>query len=156
MARHVRKPLLAIVPIALVVVLGIVLLPGGSARKAAAGPSCNNPADSALNQYCDSVPGSTGAHTPRAGQQAVAAVLSPSLVRRIRLQHGLAGHALLTLPAPGRRHHLGPAVQSASVGGLSAPMIIVLAALGVALGAMTVATRAWPGRRSKTEPPRHG
>jgi hypothetical protein len=155
MARRVRKPLLAIVPIALVVVLGIVLLPGGSISKRAAGPGCNNPADSALNQYCDSIPGSTGAHTPRAGQQAVAAVLSPRLVGRIRHTHGLAGRALLSLPAPGRRHHFGPVVQSASVGGLLAPMIIVLAGLGIALGAMTVATRIRTSRLSKTEPPRN-
>lgn len=154
MARRVRKPLLAILPIVLVVVLGIVLLPGGTARNPAAGPGCNNPSDSALNQYCDPVPGSTGAHAPRAGQEALAAVLPTQLVNRIRRTGGPAGEArrsLLSLPAPGPRRPLQSKVSAASVETLSESMVIVLVSLAVALGAAAFG-RAHAGRGYRGRP----
>lgn len=138
MARRVRKSLLAIVPIALIAVLLVVLLSGLSGSSTHHGPGCNNPADSALNQYCDSVPAGTGAQEPRAGEAALALRLSPRLVSRI--EHGsgstgLARRELLRLPAPGRRRPLLPTggTQQASVTGLSSPMIVVLIVLGVLL-----------------------
>src|SRR5579884_2398139 len=104
MARRLRKPLLAGVPIALVVVLVIVLLSGSASRRA--GPGCNNPSDSALNQYCDAIPAVTGQQIPHLGQPALRLSLAPALIRRIEHHAGLAGYrstALLTLPAPGPR-----------------------------------------------------
>jgi hypothetical protein len=147
MARRVRKPLLASVPIALVVVLVIVLLSGASPRRTA-GPGCNNPADSALNQYCDAIPAVTGLQTPKPGQPALELRLSPALVRRIENHAGLAGNpslALLTLPSPGSSHRLRPSPVAASVVSLSAPMLIVLGILGAVLAASTLLVRG--GRR---------
>lgn len=154
MARRLRKPLLAGVPIALVVVLVIVLLSGSSPRRA--GPGCNNPADSALNQYCDAIPAVTGQQIPQAGQPALRLRLAPALVRRIEHHAGLAGYrstALLTLPAPGPRSRLRSSPVAASVASLSAPMIIVLAILGVLLAASALLLRG--GRRGRRRPADH-
>jgi hypothetical protein len=138
MARRIRKPLLATLPIALVVLLGIVLLPGSPARKSTPGPGCNNPSDSALNQYCDPVPASTGAHAPHVGQEALAAVLPAQLVNRIRRMRGGARRSLLSLPAPGPRHALRGETRAASVASLSTSMIVVLVALTVALAGLAL------------------
>jgi hypothetical protein len=151
MARRGRKPLLASVPVALVVVLVIVLLSGSSQRRAA-GPGCNNPADSALNQYCDAVPAVTGLQTPEPGQPALRLRLSPALVSRIEHHAGLAGNpsaALLTLPAPGPSHHLRTGPVRADVGSLSAPMLTVLGILGAVLIGGALAAR---GRRRANRP----
>ena len=150
MARRLRKPLLAIVPLALVVVVLIVLLTGSPSPRR--GPGCDNPVASALNQYCDAVPAGTGAQAPRKGEPALALRLSPRLVSRIRHARGRSGQsrrALLTLPAPGARHRLrsGVSTSDASVGAISGSMMAVLAVLGVLLlGAAAVRWRVRAGR----------
>lgn len=144
MARHVRKPLLAIVPIALVVVLVIVLLSDAPTHRSA-GPGCNNPADSALNQYCDAIPAGTGVQTPKAGEPALALRLPRRLLSRI--QHS-GRRALLSLPAPGAAHSLRASrtTQEASVSALSWPMIAVLIVLAAILAGGAFAVR-WRRRR---------
>lgn len=155
MARRVRKPLLASVPIALVVVLVIVLLSGVSPRRV--GPGCNNPADSALNQYCDAIPAVTGQQIPHPGQPALRLRLAPALVRRIEHHAGLAGYrsaALLTLPAPGPRRRLRTSPVAASIASLSAPMIIVLGVLGAVLAGGALLARGGR-RRGRRRPANH-
>ncbi len=96
-------------------------------------PGCANPADSALNQYCDVMPSATGAHQPKAGDTAAAAALPPQIVRQI--EQGPRGvRALLHVPAArkaptGGRSALASHVSKASAAGLPGWLIGLLAAL---------------------------
>jgi hypothetical protein len=110
-------------------------------------PGCVNPADSALNQYCETIPSATGGQTPSVGAPAVASTLTPKLVRRIEAARGLQ-RALLRLPAPASaRHHasrpsrplLPVRAAVTSVWSLSLGLILVLVALAMALTATAAA-----------------
>lgn len=150
MIRRVRTPLLVVAPVALVVVLLIVLLSGLSQRSL---PGCANPSDSALNQYCDPVPASTGAYAPQVGEAALATVLPRRVIDRIvasRSRYRDDRLALLRLPAPATRTPIKASAptRTASVGSLSAPMIAVLAALSLVL-VVAAAGRGWRARRMR-------
>lgn len=150
MIRRLRTPLLAITPLALVVVLLIALLPGQSTRSL---PGCDNPDVSALNQYCDPVPASTGPRAPQAGQPALEIELGKRVVDRIERSKGamrLARLALLKLPASAPRYRTGSdlRVQTAGIAAFSAPLIAALAGLTLAFVGGALAKRWWP-RRSR-------
>lgn len=154
----------------ILVFLLIVLAVGISSASAAATtlPGCNNPADSAFNQYCDSVPSATGSQRPQAGAPALGTALPSRTVRQIgRAQGGKVGsahagpngraaadharvpHALLTLPAPGRRHALS--TNRASIpSAWSLPLWMILVLVAVALALLGIAVVRWRTRRSGT------
>jgi hypothetical protein len=101
-------------------------------------PGCANPADSALNQYCDSVPTSVGPKPPWAGSPSLATSL-PQRVRRLLWasaeRRRLA--ALTTLPAPVTPARVTVPAPSASLWSLALWMILLLAA--IALGVVAAA-----------------
>ncbi len=132
--------------------IGIVLAIPASAG-AAFLPGCANPADSALNQYCDAVPTTHGAQPPRAGGPALAGVLPPT-VRRELLRSGgttpaaaAARRRLLTLPAPARAANTTSPLSEGRIDAWSLRwwMIAVLAA--IALGLLALAGERY--RRSR-------
>lgn len=144
MARHLRTSLVA------VLVLAATGIWAGTALGAIA-PGCANPVNSALNQYCDSIPSSTGSQSPHAGTPSVAATLPRAALIRIdnagpRSAGGRARarhrHALLSLPAAGPRAPLS-AARADITGGAMLPvwLIVTLIALALAMIAATVFAR---------------
>jgi hypothetical protein len=105
-------------------------------------PGCTNPAEPALNQYCDSVPSATGPQTPgpggpvlstpgrqpgasvgqgaagtsRVGAGSTATVSGASIGSNQRKTAGQAGERLRALPAPAT-HHVVLNSGAPSVGG---------------------------------------
>lgn len=130
----------------LLLLVGSSISAGGAA--AATIPGCANPADSALNQYCETIPGSSGPHHPQAGAPAVARTLPASTLRRLetaiaQTQNRVARHArrkLLSLPAP-TVHHPLPVRQAHISTGSPIPwwLIALLIALAVAMTGLAVA-----------------
>jgi hypothetical protein len=149
MARHLRTSLVVIL------VLAGSVIPA-SATRAAIAPGCANPVDSALNQYCDSIPSASGPHSPTAGTPSVATTLPRAAVARINGADSRSGgtrgghararkrarRALLSLPAPGPRAALSD-TRAAITGGWLLPLwlTLVLIGLAVAMIAATVGTR---------------
>lgn len=131
----------------------------GSPAGAASISGCTNPADSALNQYCEVIPSATGGQTPSGGSPGLGSTLSSATLKQI--EHGSRGKAraasaLVALPpaiqlrrsaAVGR----GP-VAAASASSLPVWLYISLAALLLAMlgGALG---RGWRRRRGG---PGHG
>ena len=82
-----------------------LLLPlviGASPALAAFVPGCANPADSALNQYCETIPGGGGAQPPHAGTPGLSSTLGAKVAKGIAHStgpHAQARQALLGLPA---------------------------------------------------------
>jgi hypothetical protein len=114
----------------------------GLAQLARANPvtSCDNPADSALNQYCETVPSTGGGQRPTSGTPALGSSLPAPIVRQIvtpAAGHRARHRRLLTIPAPTR--HLKAAASSrqtvAATAGLSTWTIVIVAALALALAA---------------------
>lgn len=113
--------------------------------------ACTGGQISAIDQYCETIPAATGPHAPQAGSPALAAVISPRLVRRIA-----AGpyKALLNLPSSGaarhsRRHQAlttRPQPQQASEQSLSTPSVPLVAILAL-LAALLVVLAALRRRR---------
>jgi hypothetical protein len=140
-------------------ILAAVLI-GASCTPAAAHfvPGCANPADSALNQYCDTVPNAKGPQVPKPGTPAVATALPARLVRGVahgRGQQAQARRRLLGLPAGPRapiRVAFGSSDSSGISSGLPPWLILALAALALAL----IATRIRHRRRRGSSPPMSG
>lgn len=126
--------------IAVLVAMGITTTPA----LAAFVPGCANPADSALNQYCDTIPAATGALTPRPGIPAVARDLRARVVHR--LAQSQKRRELLLLPAP---TYGGGAGSQATVASLTLPLWVILA-----LAAATAALigTAFAARRRRAGP----
>jgi hypothetical protein len=131
--------------IAVVVVsLGAVWLPSATAATV---PGCADPADSALNQYCETIPAPAGGQTPRLGLPSLAATLPARVTRQLEAGSD-ARRALLTLPAPEHRRPTAPtrAISTATTSTL--PLWLMLALIGLALGLIGVAATRWRrGRR---------
>lgn len=117
-------------------------------------PGCVNPADSALNQYCETIPAASGGQTPHVGTPALATQLPARVVRGIardtRGSHPGTRRALLSLPASGRSARGKPIAAKASSSSLPLWLILVLA--GTALALTTTALAGWL-RRRRAEPP---
>ncbi len=153
------------------VVLPIVLGLGISSARAAATtlPGCDNPADSAFNQYCDSIPSATGPRRPQAGAPALGAALPIQTARHIAGAPGQAkrfagrghtatgrrhrtpdGRALLALPAAGRHRALTTSkAATPGIWSLSLWMILILAALALALIGVAIARRRMQPRETR-------
>lgn len=148
MARRLRTTILVVVALA----LGL----SASAASAAFLPGCANPADSALSQYCDTIPTPAGAERPQAGGAALATTLAPRIAGQIVAPAGTRTRArrrLLTLPAAGRLHSaatpgpLGAGVTT-SPWTLSPGLVGILIVLALGLGLLT-RTR-WRRQRAGT------
>jgi len=120
---------------------------GSSPAGAAYVPGCANPADSALNQYCETIPAASGAHPPQVGAPALATALPSRIVRQ--LERGPAARqALLRLPAAHRipkRANTTPnsptRIAKASASTLPLWLILLLAGLALLMLAAAVARR---------------
>lgn len=164
MNKRFRTIILAVLPIA----LGASISSAGGTAAAATLPGCNNPADSAFNQYCDSIPSPTGPQRPQAGARSLGATLPSRAARQIagtekqqisgRPRQRVSGakerrrrarRALLTLPAPGPRHALSTSRATVtSPWSLSLWMILILVAVAAAL--LAVALARWRKHRPGT------
>ncbi|MGI8558129.1 MAG: hypothetical protein ACR2ND_07445 [Solirubrobacteraceae bacterium] len=162
MPRHPRPVILV------VLVLAGSSLPVSGALAAIA-PGCANPVNSALNQYCDTIPGPTGATAPKAGSPSLATALPRRVLTRIEgagtpaggrsgvVTHTRSGiprqtrhsrkraqarrRALLSLPAPGPRTPLSNSLAFTEGSLIPLWLMLVLVGLAVALTATTVAIR---------------
>jgi hypothetical protein len=128
-----------------------VLLPAGGAR--AAGASCVGSA-SAINQYCEDVPGAGGSQPLGPGSPTLGPTLPRRTIRRVVRVSG--GRWLLALPAAtvkpggqaervlGARGSTNPAGRSPSAPSLSSlalPVILVMLGIAAALGLLAFARR---------------
>jgi hypothetical protein len=136
----------------LVLVTGV----GADVAIARAPAGCLDPADSALNQYCETYPAASGGQMPQVGTPALAKTLPPQVVARIGTGSGPAAHArrqLLSLPAAERApKRPGNGLARASASTLPVWLILVLIALAVAL----VTGAAQRHRRARSPGPRGG
>lgn len=136
MAKRPLTTILVVVALALVA-LGL----GASAASAAFLPGCANPADSALNQYCETIPTPTGGQRPQAGGSALVTTLAPQIAGKIIAPAGArtpARRRLLTLPAAGQHQSISDAGPSSaaittSPSALAPGLILALILLAVAL-----------------------
>jgi hypothetical protein len=134
----------------------VALVGGAFATPAAASlaPGCANPTDTALNQYCDSLPTATGAQPPKAGARGVGTSLSPQVVQRIeRGQTTTPAQAkvrrkLLALPAA--QNHPKPPAGGGQFGQTQSsglPLWVILLMVAVALALVGTAAARWRRRR---------
>jgi hypothetical protein len=114
-----------------------------------------SPTVSALNQYCEDIPGARGGSTPVPGQPSVATSLAPRTVAKLSKSPAHSKRAeLLGLPAAAQRVPIRVQQSSASIAAASASapwlIIAILAAtlLGVGLLAAALATQ----RRGRMAP----
>lgn len=119
---------------------------------AATVPGCTNPADSALNQYCETIPSAAGAQTPRPGLPALAVRLPFRLAKQVASDAGARSRrGLLILPGPAaalhRHNGSSPAISVASTSSVPVWLIVVLIAVALTLGA--VATARWRTRHGR-------
>ena len=126
-------------------ILAAVLI-GASSTPAAARfvPGCANHADSALNQYCETLPNAKGPQVPKPGTSALATALPARLAHGIAQGRGKQARArreLLRLPAAPRTP-VRVAFGGADTGSaLPLWLIVALASLALALIAAAMARR---------------
>ena len=146
-------------------VLVIAALLAGPATAAFANPVtvCDNPADSALNQYCETIPSTGGAQTP-GGARSLSVVLPRALVARILTRGTRTGAssstageshrdrrsaaALLTLPAPTRYRASPTAPTVAATQPISVWIVAIVGVMAVMLAGGAAVSR----RRSRNDP----
>jgi hypothetical protein len=132
----------------LVVLLFSALAP--MAASAATVPGCTNPAESALNQYCETVPSPGGGQTPSSGLPSLATTLPARVDKQLTSGRGARSRrALLAVPAPAsHRVNLSfPAISTAATSTFPIWLIIVLIAAALTLGG--VAAARWRRHRSR-------
>jgi hypothetical protein len=125
-----------------------------STSAAATAPGCINPGDSALNQYCETIPAPAGGQTPRLGLPALAATLPTPVAKQLASAKG-ARRALATLPAPQhprRAPSSRPAVAVSTATTSTLPLWLILALVAVALTSIGAAAARWRRRRSGDPP----
>lgn len=106
-----RRSRLALLPA--LVAAAILTFPAIARAASAPGSSCVAGAPSAVNQYCEDIPSSTGSHLIVPGSPALAAVLPPGRLRQVtRTAKGSARYGLLHLPAAGKPSRLGSSEAS--------------------------------------------
>ncbi len=131
------------------ILLGVLALwAGGAAPAALAAGGCGGPADSALNQYCETIPTARGGQLPRAGLPGLAATLAPRVLRQLEQTGGLHRRAalrkLLSLPSPDRRQPTSSRAEISADSSLPLWLIVVLAATALAL--LLAAANRWRKR----------
>jgi hypothetical protein len=129
----------------------LVSAAGCTPALAATVPGCANPANSALNQYCDSIPTTKGGRPPKVGDLALAATLPSRAATQIGRGSPLR-QKLSRLPARAGARPTGPpqqGVAKASASGLSLGLWLVLIGLTAALTAAAVADRRRRRRRAR-------
>ncbi len=146
-----------VLAVVLALTAGLCVAPAGAAAGCINGSS---PSDSAINQYCETIPASTGGQTPDTTTPTLATVLPRRILDRLAVggsRRGVPGlHArdhrhLLSLPAPVRRPTAQHQLEAASTDAFS-PFGSVLIILGC-VAALLVATRLATAlaRRRRTE-----
>lgn len=125
---------------------------GVSPAHALSPAGCINPADSALNEYCDVIPASTGGQTPQVGTPALAKNLPAGIARRAERRSQF--RPLLTLPAREHQSSRRAAERPELAGEISGPsafpgwLVAVLAAGALLLTGGTAARRRKTSRRA--------
>lgn len=125
----------------------VCLLVGAACASAAAARApagCLDPSDSALNQYCPTIPAAGGGRMPEAGIPGLARQLPPSVKRQIATS--ASRRALLGIPAAqhipvARGRHAASPVTRASASTLPVWLFVVLAALALMLIGAAIARR---------------
>lgn len=132
--------------------LSAVWVPTATAARVVV-PGCSNPADSALNEYCETIPAARGGQTPNLGLPSVAATLPSRVAKQLEATKS-ARHALATLPAPAHRPRAQSsrpvAVSTATTSAL--PLWLILAMLALALALVGVAGARWRRGRRRGPP----
>jgi hypothetical protein len=118
----------------------VLLLVGPASALAGPAGTCDNPADSALDQYCPTIPSASGRQQPAVGTRTVAPLLPAAVVHEIA-RGSRAGRVLLRLPAPVHRESSGRRTSLASTQSLSTWIILILGLLAAALAGGAVAER---------------
>ena len=147
--RRVLRLLLALAAV-------LCVAPVGAVAGCIAGSS---PGDSAINQYCETIPSSTGPQTTGPGSSPT---LGATLPRRILgrvvghgsgLGHGNAGsgHLLLTLPAPPGRVTTQHRIAAASTDPWSPFSAVLIALGGIALLLVVVRAVSAAARRRSSD-----
>ena|SRR5437588_8029335 len=139
MARTLRTAILLVLAFAV----------GVSPALGASVPGCINPADSALNQYCETIPGATGAKPPTARTPVLATSLPTGLRRQIARG---TRRVLLGLPAHQPRNPV-PATSNVSKTSTSSLPLWLFLALGAVAMALTAAAVGDRRRRRRAAPP---
>jgi len=114
-----------------VVALLCAAAPASATRHKHSVPGCDNPADSALNQYCETFPASGGKQRPSVGTPAVAPSLAPAILHQ--LESSRSGRRLLRLPRGNHLRSPGALSSRASTGALPWWMFLIIALLALAL-----------------------
>ncbi len=128
---------------------------GAAPTHALAAGGCGAPANSALNQYCESIPTARGGQRPNTPAPSVGSALPPGVAQRIgqsganagvrssggRALRSPAARQLLNLPAPVGHVTLG--AQRASVSGSSLPLWLILVLAVAALLLAAAAAYRW-------------
>lgn len=113
------------------------------AASAATVPGCANPADSAFNQYCETIPSSRGAQTPRPGLPTLGSTLPARVQKQLAGGKTAGSRALLAVPAaPASNRAIGSlpaAVSTSATSSFPVWLIIVLIATALTLGAVAAA-----------------
>jgi hypothetical protein len=139
-----------ILPVVIAVTLGTCISSASAATKVI--PGCDNPLDSALNQYCDAIPTPVGKQPPQPGIPALSTALPGRTVAKVsQLQNpqqllnlpAAAGpvHATLRFTKSGGNGATGVAATAGPTGGWSLPwwLFLIMAVLAVALAAAAYA-----------------
>ncbi len=135
----------------------VVVLASGALAPLSAGaatvPGCANPADSALNQYCETVPAPGGGQTPRPGLPTLAVTLPPRVEKQLASGGGAAARgrrALLAVPAPSI-HRVNVSLPAISTAGTSTfPVWLIIVLIATALTLAAAAAARW--RRHRPSP----
>jgi hypothetical protein len=129
--------------------------------RAALLPGCGGPADSALNQYCESTPTAQGPQRPTPGGRTVGQAATPALLAAVHRaipnpaalrRQGRRLRPIVSLPAPVRGAAAGPGAATGSGGTGLTVRDLVLVILGITvLGGLAGLV----ARRGRTTGPTH-
>jgi hypothetical protein len=114
---------------------------------------CGAAAGSAIHQYCEAIPSSTGGSAPRLGSPSVAKTLTRAIIRELNAG-AAAQRKLLTLPGAPHKRHRKHAIRLASVtapttGVWSLPLVLILVLAAIALALAAGAAERWRRRRAQ-------
>jgi hypothetical protein len=126
-----------------ITVLGVLAFTAVPARAAQSAGTCAGPPTvSALNQYCENVPGAAGGHTPGPGTPALATTLPPRVVRQLASTSPAhaANTRLLALPAPTAHRRSLPVLAAVRTNALSPFLVLILVLVALTLVLVGIAT----------------
>jgi hypothetical protein len=129
-----------------------LLFPGSGTAFATDTGTCGGQPASAIDQYCEVIPGATGGHGTGPGTRELASALPPRVAKRLWFDY--KHRRLLTIPAAVRIHHAtgaqGPAAGSVSSSSVWWPMVVVLVLLAMLLASLDAIRRR--RRRARLQP----